>query len=119
MTTFVDNAKLNATDLNNNLPPIGCILPYSGPSAPNAEWLLCNGAAISRTTYSVLFARIGTTYGAGDGSTTFNIPSMNTSKVPIMYGSGSYASLGASTGHNIGGGTDVYFYALNFIIKAK
>ena len=39
-------------------------------------WLLCNGAAISRTTYANLFAKIGTTYGSGDGSTTFNIPDL-------------------------------------------
>lgn len=39
-------------------------------------WLECDGRAISRTTYSALFAAIGTTYGAGDGSTTFNVPDM-------------------------------------------
>lgn len=39
-------------------------------------WLLCNGAAISRTTYANLFDKIGTTYGSGDGSTTFNIPDL-------------------------------------------
>jgi hypothetical protein len=37
-------------------------------------FLLCNGAAVSRTTYGALFAAIGTAYGAGDGSTTFNLP---------------------------------------------
>lgn len=42
---------------------------------PNG-WLLCNGAAISRTTYANLFDKIGTTYGSGDGSTTFNIPDL-------------------------------------------
>ena len=40
-------------------------------------WLLCNGAAVSRTTYSRLFAKIGTKYGSGDGSTTFNLPNLN------------------------------------------
>lgn len=43
-------------------------------NTPQAGWLVCNGAAYSRTTYSRLFARIGTTWGAGDGSTTFNVP---------------------------------------------
>ncbi|MNZ06746.1 Tail fiber protein [compost metagenome] len=43
-------------------------------SSPPAGWLKCNGAAISRTTYAALFSRIGTTYGAGNGSTTFNLP---------------------------------------------
>ena len=52
---------------------IGTIKEFAGSSAPT-KWLVCNGTAISRTTYSDLFALIGTTYGAGDGSTTFNIP---------------------------------------------
>lgn len=45
-------------------------------STPDAGWLECDGSAISRTTYAALFAKIGTTYGSGDGSTTFNIPDM-------------------------------------------
>lgn len=47
---------------------------YFAASVPPAGWLECNGAAISRTTYAALFLAIGTTFGAGDGSTTFNIP---------------------------------------------
>ena len=53
--------------------PIGAILAFGGAAAP-AGWLLCQGQAVSRTTYAALFAAIGTAYGAGDGSTTFNIP---------------------------------------------
>lgn len=53
--------------------PTGTVAPYSGATAP-VGFLLCNGAAVSRTTYSALFAIVGTTYGAGDGSTTFNLP---------------------------------------------
>ena len=53
--------------------PSGSIMPFAGLSAP-AGWLLCNGAAVSRMTYSNLFAAIGTTYGNGDGSATFNLP---------------------------------------------
>lgn len=49
---------------------------YSVTTVPTG-WLECNGAAVSRTTYSRLFAAIGTTYGAGDGSTTFNLPNAN------------------------------------------
>lgn len=52
---------------------VGEIKMFAGASAP-LEWLICNGSAISRTTYSDLFSIIGTTYGSGDGSTTFNIP---------------------------------------------
>lgn len=53
--------------------PIGSMTPY-GKSQPPTNWLICNGQAVSRTTYADLFAVIGTSYGAGDGSTTFNLP---------------------------------------------
>lgn len=59
----------------------GMVSPYAGSVAP-AGWLICDGSAISRTTYSALFAVIGTTYGAGDGSTTFNIPDYSNAKIP-------------------------------------
>lgn len=55
--------------------PIGAIIPYGGDVAPD-DWLLCQGQAISRIDYSDLFEVIGTTYGSGDGSTTFNIPNL-------------------------------------------
>lgn len=53
--------------------PTGTILPFAGGTIPNG-FLACNGAAVSRTTYSALYSAIGTTYGSGDGSTTFNLP---------------------------------------------
>jgi microcystin-dependent protein len=55
--------------------PAGSVIPYAGTTNPTG-WLFCAGQAINRTTYSVLFAVIGTTYGVGDGSTTFNIPDL-------------------------------------------
>lgn len=55
--------------------PIGSIVPYGNETAP-ANWLICDGSAISRTTYADLFAVIGTKFGSGDGSTTFNLPNM-------------------------------------------
>lgn len=57
------------------LSPPGSVMAFAGPNAP-AGWLKCNGAAISRSTYSGLFANIGTWFGGGDGSTTFNIPDL-------------------------------------------
>ena len=57
------------------LQPPGMVSYFGNSSAPTG-WLIANGAAISRTTYSDLFATIGTTYGAGDGSSTFNIPDL-------------------------------------------
>ena len=53
--------------------PTGSIQPYAGASIPSG-WLLCDGSAVNRTTYSDLFSAIGIIYGPGDGSTTFNIP---------------------------------------------
>ena len=55
--------------------PSGQIAFFAGSRAP-AGWLKANGAAVSRTAYAALFAAIGTTYGAGDGSTTFNLPDL-------------------------------------------
>jgi microcystin-dependent protein len=55
--------------------PCGMVVPYAGTAAPSG-WLLCYGQAVSRTTYAGLFATISTTYGTGDGSTTFNIPDL-------------------------------------------
>ena len=53
--------------------PAGILLPYVGATAPDG-WLFAYGQAVSRTTYAALFSAIGTTYGAGNGSTTFNLP---------------------------------------------
>ena len=53
--------------------PAGITMAYGGTSAPTG-WLLCDGSAVSRTTYADLFTVIGETHGSGDGSTTFNLP---------------------------------------------
>ncbi len=55
--------------------PTATIVPWSTASVPTG-FLECNGAAVSRSTYSALFTIIGTTYGAGDGSSTFNVPDL-------------------------------------------
>jgi microcystin-dependent protein len=68
LKTASDNATAALALIN-----IGDIKTTARSTAP-ANWLLCRGQAISRTTYSALFTAIGTTYGIGDGSTTFNIP---------------------------------------------
>jgi microcystin-dependent protein len=64
-----------ASDLRAYSMPSGAVTPYAGSSAPTG-FLLCDGSAISRTTYSGLFTAISTTYGTGDGSSTFNIPDL-------------------------------------------
>jgi len=53
--------------------PAGVMVPFAGAAAPSG-WLLCDGAAVSRADYAALFDAIGTTFGAGDGATTFNLP---------------------------------------------
>ena len=55
--------------------PVGCIMPFAGVTAPTG-YLLCQGQAVSRTTYAALFAALASTYGAGDGTTTFNLPDL-------------------------------------------
>ena len=75
---------LTADNLNNNFNfcvPLGGIVQYAGEVAPNG-WLICDGSAVSRETYSDLYAVIGTTYGVGDGSTTFNLPNLK-GRVPV------------------------------------
>jgi microcystin-dependent protein len=59
---------------------VGVILPFAGNGAIPSGYLLCDGAAYSRTAFPDLFACIGTDYGAGDGSTTFNVPDANQAK---------------------------------------
>jgi len=73
--TYVDTA-LSAlqTTLDALMPPIGTVIDFAGTESPNSNWLLCYGQAVSRTTYATLFALLGTAWGAGDGSTTFNLP---------------------------------------------
>ena len=57
------------------LVPTGCVQAFAGSTTPQG-WLLCDGSAVSRTDYATLYAVIGTTYGAGNGSTTFNLPNL-------------------------------------------
>lgn len=67
--------------------PVGVVVSFAGTAAPSG-WVLCNGAAISRTAYAALFAVLGTAHGTGDGATTFNLPDLR-GRVPIGVGQGS------------------------------
>lgn len=73
--------------------PVGSGMEYYGATAPDG-WLLCHGQAISRTTYAALFAKIGTVWGVGNGSTTFNLPDRRESS---GYGAGTYAAVAGTT----------------------
>lgn len=68
-----NNTLKKQTDTRNA--DVGFIKPFAGNTVPDG-YLYCDGSAVSRTTYSELFAAIGTLYGAGDGSTTFNVPDL-------------------------------------------
>lgn len=77
--------------------PTGQITAFGGASAPTG-WQLCDGSAISRTTFAALFAAIGTTYGVGDGSTTFNVPDLR-QRFPLgKAASGTGSTLGGTGG---------------------
>ena len=88
--------------------PTATIVPWSDSSVPSG-FLECNGAAVSRSTYATLFGIIGTTYGSGDGSTTFNVPDLQDNVAVGKSGTKNLASTGGantvtSTG-NVGGST--------------
>jgi microcystin-dependent protein len=85
---YVDNTVANGV-------PTGVLTMWPTGSAPSG-WLLCNGAAVSRSTYAALFAVVGTTFGAGDTTTTFNLPDYR-DRMPI--GANTIAaSIGATGG---------------------
>ena len=73
--------------VSNDSMPVGAILWYANTSTAPLGWIPADGSAVSRTTYATLFVVIGTTYGSGDGSTTFNVPSVaaTTGKYYIRY----------------------------------
>jgi microcystin-dependent protein len=84
----------------NTAVPIGSITMWSTATAP-AQWLLCDGSAVSRNLYAALFSVIGTTYGAGDGSTTFNVPDMRGRLARGVNGSYALASTGGADTVNL------------------
>lgn len=76
--------------------PSGVIFPFGGAAAPSG-YLLCNGAAVSRATYSDLFAVTGVVFGVGDGSTTFNVPDMQ-GNIPVGKGGSGVTNIGDAGG---------------------
>lgn len=76
--------------------PAGSIMAW-GTNTPPANWLLADGSAVSRSVYSSLFAVIGTQYGTGDGTTTFNLPDLR-GRVPVGRNGGTFGTLGATGG---------------------
>lgn len=89
------NDSLGNNIANTYLPAVvGAVVAFAGSTSP-AGWLLCDGSAVSRTTYAALFSVIGTTYGDGNGSTTFNLPNLVNR---MMVGTGGLYALGSTGG---------------------
>lgn len=80
--------------------PAGIVMPFAGSVAPNG-WLLCDGSAVSRSEYADLFTALGTTYGAGDGSTTFNVPDLAGRVVIGVSGTHALGSTGGEASHTL------------------
>ena len=78
-----------------NRSEVGAIKPWTKTAAP-AGYLLCDGSAVSRSTYADLFAVVSTTYGAGDGSTTFNVPDLQGKFAQGKDGSNNLAGTGGA-----------------------
>jgi len=76
--------------------PTATIVPWSSASVPTG-FLECDGAAVSRSTYAALFAIIGTTYGVGDGASTFNVPNLSDN---VAVGKSNNKALGSTGGAN-------------------
>lgn len=87
--------------------PVGSGCDYFGTTLPNDNYMWADGSAVSRTTYAALFEAIGTTYGSGDGTTTFNLPDKR-ERVSVMYKSDSTMGTTGATFDTLGaaGGED-------------
>lgn len=101
---FASKTNLTSISLPSDSAPIGSIQAYPGANAP-AGWLICDGSAVSRTTYASLFAITGTMYGVGDGSTTFNIPDL---RGIFVRGSGISGKLTTAIGTAVSGSLSTY-----------
>lgn len=129
LINFVPNTKIKSSEVNSNFAqigeelsltqgtveqlnsivtvgvvPTGSVFYFAGASVPDG-YLLCDGSAVSRSTYATLYTRIGTTYGSGDGSTTFNLPNL---KDRYIKGKGDSTSVGETGNATVGDHTHDY-----------
>jgi hypothetical protein len=104
LTDSNGNIKFNAGAIDTV--PIGTTVAYGGGDIPTG-YLNCNGAAVSRTTYADLFNKIGTSFGAGDGSTTFNLPNEPFIPSPLGYIGGMVTSYASGTAAGTSGSVNV------------
>ena len=116
--TLLNDALQAIEDLKlavQNPSPTGMVALWDNDNIPDG-WLLCNGAAVSRTTYAALFAKLGTRHGAGDGSSTFNLPDMR-DRYPIGAGTNVLGTMLAEQLPNITGSLSVRGNAGNLGLK--
>lgn len=102
--------------------PSGVVKAFAGSTAPDG-WLLCNGQAVSRSEFAALFAVIGTTYGGGDKSTTFNVPNL---QGKMIIGANSTYTLGKTGGSakahaliHVNGGDQIHFQRKSGTFKSN
>jgi len=96
---FLDNISSDIAALIASATPAGIIVPFGGTSAPTG-YLACDGSAVSRTTYADLFAALSTTWGTGDGSSTFNVPDL---RGAFLRGTGSHGTQNMANGNDFAG----------------
>lgn len=97
--------KTTIEGINAGSVPEGSVIAYGGTTAPTG-WLLCNGQTVSRSTYSALYAVIGTNFGSGDGSTTFHLPDFRGRFLRgVDSGAGNDPDFSTRTAMNAGGNT--------------
>ncbi|MGC1378031.1 MAG: tail fiber protein, partial [Anaerolineales bacterium] len=95
--TKLDSINGRLKDVTGYVAPVGTIVMYAGATAPQG-WLLADGSAVSRAAYPDLFTAVGTTFGNGDGSATFNLPDLRGRATFGKTASGTFQTLGATGG---------------------
>ena len=105
MASLKLNSKVIATQTGADNPVFassnftGMIAPFAMSTAPSG-WLTCDGSAVSRSTHSNLFSAIGTTWGTGDGSTTFNVPDL---RGAFLRATGTHGTVNMPDGNDFAG----------------
>lgn len=95
---------VRVAQLSNMGIPVGTVIDYAGSTAPDG-WIICDGRAVSRTDFAALFAVVGTTFGNGDGSTTFNVPDLRGRVVAGLDNMGGSAANRLNTNGGVDGGS--------------
>ena len=121
LTQKITALETEVNNLKKGINPVGTIISYSTSNVPDG-YLKCEGQEVSRTEYAALFEKIGTTYGAGDGSTTFNVPDL---RGEFLRGTGTNSHINSASGAREGSGSSVGIHqaatvsGVNFYFSSK